>query len=61
MICQLCGDTQGPFEIKEVKNRCMLICEDCGEQIRKERKKNVTANVRNKGYARRISRTNRRS
>lgn len=61
MQCQICGDTQGPFEIEEHNNRCKLVCEDCGKEIKKERKKNETANVRNKGYARRISRTNRRS
>ena len=53
MECQLCHDTNGPFEVIEHKNRCILACEDCA---RKERK-NDTAGIRNKGYARRISRT----
>ena len=57
MQCEICKDTNGPFEIIEYKNRCVLACEDCA---RKERK-NVATTLRRTGYARRISRTNRRS
>lgn len=58
MQCQICGDTQGPFEIFEFKNRVILGCEDCAKA---ERKKNDTANIRNKRHVNRISRSNRRS
>lgn len=80
MQCQICGDTQGPWEYEEInkgsklcrlcaecdsgywkKDKCiMLLCEDCGNVIRKERK-HVTAGIFNKGYARRVSRSHSRS
>lgn len=60
MQCEICRDTTGPFEIEEHKNRCKLVCEDCAKAIRKERK-NDTTDIRNKGYARRVSRTYGRS
>lgn len=60
MQCQICGDTQGPFEIIDYKKRVVLSCEDCAKAVEKERK-HETANIRYKGYARRISRTHSRS
>ena len=42
MQCQVCGDTQGPFEIEDIKSRCMLVCETCGKQARKEQKYGIT-------------------
>lgn len=80
MECQICGDTQGPWEYEEIrkgqkicklcgscdsgywkKDTCiMLVCEDCGNVIRKERKHDTT-NIRNKRHGSGISRTNGRS
>lgn len=58
MQCQLCGNTQGPFEIFDYKNRVILGCEDCANA---EREKNGTTNIRNKRHGSRISRSNSRS
>lgn len=66
MQCQICGNTNGPFEIFDFKNRVVLGCEDCAKlskenKIRKENKKNDTTNIRNKRHVNRISRSNGRS
>ena len=57
MQCQICGNTDGPFEVIEIHEgyttfancparvkRVVLACEDCSK---KERKKRDTANLRN--------------
>lgn len=58
MQCQICGDTEGPFEIIDYNKRVVLSCEGCANA---ERKKNGTANIRNKRYGNRVSRSNDRS
>lgn len=60
IICEECSSLE-VLPMCARKGCIKLVCEDCAKRIRKERKKNVTADVRNKGYARRISRSNRRS
>ena len=67
MSCQICGDTQGPWEYEEYKSsnkkpwlindgQVVLVCENCGKilrkRMRKEREQNETTNIRNKRYAR---------
>lgn len=60
MQCQICGDTQGPFEIIDYKKRCVLACEACAKENqdiktimrisryeRKRKRKNEAANIRN--------------
>ena len=51
MECQICGDTNGPFQFEQVdgpfkipsknnkESAILLICEDCWKKILKERKK----------------------
>lgn len=43
MICQLCGDQNGPWEFADVyddgRAKVMLICEDCAKIIKKKAKK----------------------
>ena len=43
MQCQLCNDQDGPFEFADVyddgRAKVMLICENCGNEIRKMEKK----------------------
>lgn len=39
MTCQICGDTQGPFEFADVKDRVKLVCEDCAKKYGKKYKK----------------------
>lgn len=58
MQCQICGNLDGPFEIAEIKNGVILVCEDCAK---KEGRKNGTANIRHKRHDSRVSRTNDRS
>lgn len=43
MQCQLCGDSQGPFEIIDHKNRCILVCEDCADKKLKRKHKIITS------------------
>lgn len=58
MDCDICHDTEGPFEITEIYKRdgnkeftrCAMTCERCAKKIRKENKKNVAAYIRNKRY-----------
>lgn len=37
MQCQICGDTNGPFELFDFKNRVVLGCEHCAK-LSKENK-----------------------
>lgn len=60
MQCQVCGDTQGPFEIEDVKKRVLLVCESCAKKARKEQKKNETASLYNKRHDSRVSCSDRR-
>ena len=62
MSCDLCRDQNGPFQIIEYKNKCILVCEDCAKkEERKKDKKHEATIVCNKRHAHRISRTDRRS
>lgn len=73
MTCQICGNQDGPFQFEQVDgpfripakdvgdNAILLICEDCWDRLKKVRKKYDTANLCNKGHARRVSRTYGRS
>lgn len=43
MMCELCHDTTGPFEIIDHDKRCKLVCEDCADRELKRKHKMITS------------------
>lgn len=49
MQCELCRDTNGPFEIADIGNRVRLVCEDCAKKNKAKNEKMVLLAPKIKG------------